>query len=175
MGRSHIPPIAERISLAQRIGQSTSATQRLAPCVVLVFYHKASVTVKDTNNVALQIVDISIDSTVVADLRRTALRIVEEVQLVLMRDFIEVGVVHRHMREQFTVVSIIGGFRVPRLLHDLLHAHTIMIVLERYARTLCVHLLELAAGLLQTVIFMIRVRRLTISIIIIEKQPCFYA
>ncbi len=44
-----------------------------------IFYHKASVTVKETNNVALQIiVGISIENTVVADLHRTALRIVKK-------------------------------------------------------------------------------------------------
>ena len=51
------------------------------------------------------------------------------------------------MSKEFTVHGIIGGFRVPRLLHDLLHAHTIVIVLERYARTFRTHLLQLAAGL----------------------------
>ena len=51
------------------------------------------------------------------------------------------------MGEQLAVVGIIGGFGVPRLLHDLLNTHTVVIVLERYARTLRAHLLQLAAGL----------------------------
>ena len=64
-----------------------------------------------------------------------------------MRDFIEVGVVHRHMRENLPMVGIIGDFRIPGLLYDLLHAYTVVIVLERYARTFRAHLLQLAAGL----------------------------
>ena len=49
------------------------------------------------------------------------------------------------MSKEFTVHGIIGGFRVPRLLHDLLHAHAVVIILERYARAFRAHLLELAA------------------------------
>ena len=51
------------------------------------------------------------------------------------------------MRENLPMVGIIGSFRVPRLLHDLLHAHTVMIILERYVRAFRAHLLQLAAGL----------------------------
>ena len=53
----HIPPIPEWISLAQRISQRAGGTQRLAPCIVRVFYHKVSVTVKDTDDIALQIAE----------------------------------------------------------------------------------------------------------------------
>ena len=64
----NIPPRPERISLAQRIRQCASGTQRLAPHVVLVFYHEGTRTVKQANDIALQIVGISIKNTVVADL-----------------------------------------------------------------------------------------------------------
>ena len=67
--------------------------------------------------------------------------------MISMRYFIEIRVVHRHMGEQFAVVGIIGDFRIPRLLHDLLNTHTVVIVLERYTRTFRAHLLQLAASL----------------------------
>ena len=63
-----ITTIAERIPLSQRTGQRASGTQRLAPHVVLVFYHEGTRTVKQANDIALQIVGISIKNTVVADL-----------------------------------------------------------------------------------------------------------
>ena len=60
-------------------------------------------------------------------------------------DYIYVNaIVHRHVGEQLTVINIVGGFRIPRLLHDLLHAHAVVIILERYARAFRAHLLELA-------------------------------
>ena len=103
---------------------------------------------------------------------RAALRIVEEVHFVLMGYFVEVGVVHRHVRENLSMVDIICRFRMPELLHNLLHTHTIMIVTLN--DTLVPSALHAASagdqGLLQSIIFMICVRRLTISIIIIENR-----
>ena len=49
------------------------------------------------------------------------------------------------MGEQLAMVNIVGGFRIPRLFHDLLHAHAIVVILERYARAFRTYLLELAA------------------------------
>ena len=43
-----ITTIAERIPLSQRIGQRAGGAQRLAPCIVLVFYHAAAADVNDS-------------------------------------------------------------------------------------------------------------------------------
>ena len=79
----HIPPIAEWISLAQRIGQRAGGTQRLAPCIVLVFYHEGTRTVKQANDIALEIRKIGVYSSVELHFRREALCIVEEKTLIL--------------------------------------------------------------------------------------------
>ena len=91
--------------------------------------------------------NVCIDDAVVADLRRMTFRVIEEVHFILMGHFVEIRVIHRHVRKKFSVVGIIGGFRVPRLLYDLLHTHAIVVILERYVRAFRAHLLQLAAGL----------------------------
>ena len=48
-----IAAIAERVALAQRRCQRTSGGNRLAPCVVLVFYYKRARIVKQSDDVAL--------------------------------------------------------------------------------------------------------------------------
>lgn len=51
-----ISTVPERVAIAQRISQSTSGSQQLAPCIVLVFYCKGSGIVKDADNIALAVV-----------------------------------------------------------------------------------------------------------------------
>ena len=47
-----IPPISERIELAQRACQRACRAQRFSPCIVLVFYHKDSVAVNNSHYIA---------------------------------------------------------------------------------------------------------------------------
>ena len=89
--------------------------------------------------------DIGVDRTVEADLCRAALRVVEEVQLIGMLNFIEVGVVYFHVRQQLSVVGVVRGFWVPVMLQYLLDSHTVVIVLEVQRPIFSNHLLQLAA------------------------------
>ena len=73
--------------------------------------------------------------------------IIVEMHYILLRNFIKISIIYGHVRQQFIMIEIIGDLGVPGLLHDLLHTHAVVIVLERYARTLRAHLLQLAAGL----------------------------
>ena len=140
-----ITTIADRVALAPRIGQRAGGAPQLAPCIVLVFYYKRAGAVKNANDISLQIVDVGIDNAIVADLYRTALRIVEEVQLVLLSNLIPVMVIHRHVRQQLAVVGVVRGFGVPVMLQYLLDSHTVMIVLEVQRPVFSNHLLQLAA------------------------------
>ena len=54
---------------------------RLAPRVVLVFYHPGSVRVKNSHDVALQAVDVAVQLVFELHHGGLALRVVEEVQL----------------------------------------------------------------------------------------------
>ena len=128
----NISPIPERIPFAQRISERTSRAQQLAPCIVLVFYNEGPSAVKQAHDVALQIVDVGIDNAVVADLRRTALRIVEEVQIV---------VVDCHVSKQLTVELVLRLGTID----NLAHTQPIVVVFELHGCAGLRHLLELAA------------------------------
>ena len=77
----HIPPIPERVALAQRIRQGASGARQLAPCIVLVFYHEDSGNVNDSHDVPLKIVEVGVHRAIEFNLCRATLRVVEEVQL----------------------------------------------------------------------------------------------
>ena len=66
----------------QRAGKRTSLTEHLAPSIVRIRYHFGAVAVKQTNNIALQVVQVGVGSTVEDHHSRLVLRIVEEVQLI---------------------------------------------------------------------------------------------
>ena len=126
----NISPIPERIPLAQRISERTSRAQQLAPCIVLVFYNEGTSAVKQAHDVALQIVDVGIDNAVVADLRRTALRIVEEVQVIFT---------YGHVHNQLTVELVLRLHTVD----NLAHAQTVVVVFEFYDHVRLRHLRHL--------------------------------
>ena len=48
-----VPTIAERIAHPQRIRERAGHGERLTPCIVLVFYNKIAIVVKNTDDVAL--------------------------------------------------------------------------------------------------------------------------
>ena len=139
-----ITTIAERVALAQRIGQRAGGAQQLAPCIVLVFYYKRAGAVKNANDISLQIVDVGIDNTIVTDLYRAGLRIVEEMQFVLLGNLIPVGVIHRHVGKQLAMVGVVRRLRIPAVLQHLLDAHTVVVVLEGERLSFAGHLLKLA-------------------------------
>ena len=78
----HIPAIAERLHLAQRFRQLTSAPQRRAPRIVAVADDGIAILIQNRNNVALQALDVGIRRAIVHHHCRAVLRVVEEVQLV---------------------------------------------------------------------------------------------
>ena len=78
----HIPAIAERLHLAQRLRQLTGAPQRRAPRIVAVADDGIAIFIQNRNNIALQALDVGIRRAIVHHHCRTVLRVVEEVQLV---------------------------------------------------------------------------------------------
>ena len=78
----HIPAIAERLHLAQRLRQLTSTPQRRTPRIVAVADDGIAILIQNRNNVALQALDVGIRRAIVHHHCRTVLRVVEEVQLV---------------------------------------------------------------------------------------------
>lgn len=91
--------------------------RRFAPCIVFIYYYEGSGIVNDSHDVALQVMKVGVHRAVELHLCRTALCIVEEVQLILVCRFVEIRGVHRLVSEQFTVVSIhsenITGLSIP--------------------------------------------------------------
>ena len=77
-----IPAIAERLHLAQRFRQLASAPQRRTPRIVAVADDGIAILIQNRNNIALQALDVGIRRAIVHHHCRTALRVVEEVQLV---------------------------------------------------------------------------------------------
>ena len=55
-----IPPIAERLDRTQGSSERTGGGDRLAPRIVSVFYHFGAVGVNDSDNIALEIMNVSI-------------------------------------------------------------------------------------------------------------------
>ena len=55
-----IPPIAERLDRTQGSSERTGGGEELAPSIVNVFYHLGSVAVNDSDNITLQILNVSI-------------------------------------------------------------------------------------------------------------------
>ena len=138
-----VTTIAERIAHTQRVRERAGRAQRLTPCIVLVFYNKIASAVKNADDVALEVMDVGIDCAIEPRLCRAGLRIVEEVQLVSMLNFIEVSVRYFHMRHQLAVVGVIRRFRIPTVLEYLLDTHTVVVVLEGERLPFAGHLLQL--------------------------------
>ena len=74
----HIPAVAERVEIAQRIRQRAGARDLPAPAVIGVFYYGIVITVNQTDNVVLPVADIVVICAVVIDGRYIACRIVAE-------------------------------------------------------------------------------------------------
>ena len=78
----HIPAIPKRLHLAQRFRQLAGTPQRHAPRIVAVADDGIAILIQNCNNIALQVLDVSIRRAVVHHHRRTILCIVEEVQFI---------------------------------------------------------------------------------------------
>ena len=142
----NVSTITERVAHAERVRKRTGRAQRLAPCIVLVFYNKIAIVVKNTNDISLEIVDVGIDRAIESHFCRTGLRIVEEMQLISMLNLIEVGVVYLHVRKQLAMVSVVRSFGIPAVLEYLLDTHTVVVALEGEGLSFAGHFLELSAG-----------------------------
>ena len=94
-----IPTIAERIANAERVRKRTGRAQRLAPCIVLVFYYEVAGVVKNADDIALEILNVSIDRAIEANLYKLGLCIVKEVEPVLLGNLIPIIVIHCHVGE----------------------------------------------------------------------------
>ena len=77
-----IPTITERIEFAEGGGFAASGSDRLAPCIVLIFYKNVVSSVKNCNDITLQVVDVGVHGAIEVYHRRTAVRIVVEVQII---------------------------------------------------------------------------------------------
>lgn len=83
-----IPTIAERIAHTKLISHGAGCGKQLTPCIVLVFYHQHAGIVKQADYITLQIMDVGIHCAIELHFHRTALRVVEEVELVLLSNLI---------------------------------------------------------------------------------------
>ena len=130
----HIPAIPERLYLAQRLRQFTSAPQRRTPRIVAVADDGIAILIQNRNNVTLQALDVGIRRAIVHHHRRTILRIVEEMQLIRAGS---------HMHNILAVQRVLRHHAIDRFLH----AQAVRVVdeLRRHARFL--HLLQLPAVL----------------------------
>ena len=62
-----------------------------------------------------------------------------------MLNFVEIGVVNRHVRKQLAVVGVIRGFRIPAVFQHLLDTHTVVVVLEGQGLSVAGHFPKLSA------------------------------
>ena len=106
----HISAIAERVAPAQRICFRSSGRNWFAPRTVSVFYHEITGYVNDSDDVALQVMNIVVFHAVILYKRRSRLRIIEEMQLfcALSAAFIHSSL--GRMGNQFTVESRIAKY-----------------------------------------------------------------
>ena len=74
----NIPTVPERVEIAQRTRQRTSARDLPAPAIIGIFYYGIVITVNQTDNIVLPIADIVVICSVVIDRRYIAARIVAE-------------------------------------------------------------------------------------------------
>ena len=93
-----------------------------------------ALSIQQANDIALQIVNIGIEDTVVADLRRTALSIVGEVQVIFT---------YGHVHNQLAVELLVRLGTVD----NLVDTQTVVVVFELHGCAELRHLLELAASL----------------------------
>ena len=133
-----VSTIAEGIQLAQRVLHGAGHAVLTAPCIVVVFYNDRTGAVKDGDDISLIIVCIGIDNSVEFDQRRTALRVIEEVQ--------RVGTL-LHAGYQVAVQRVLGRGRNAASGNNLSDTQTVMIVLILDGGAALRHLLELATGL----------------------------
>lgn len=113
-----IPAIPEGIEQSQRIGHRPCAAHDSPPSIVLVFYHLAAICVNQRDDIALQVVQVGVGSTIEQNHRRLILCIVEKVQTVAAA---------RHMYNVLTVKRVLSGASGGS---HLLHPQAILIVGE---------------------------------------------
>lgn len=99
LGIVHISAIPQRVEVQQvQIACTVPASPRLAPRAVVVFTHQVPVAVSDADDVPLQVVQVVVVHAVIVDHRRTALRVIVEVQ--------GIGALG-HVHEEIAVIDVI--------------------------------------------------------------------
>ena len=78
----HVPAIPKGLDCTQRAGKGISLADRLTPSIVSIRYHFGAVAVNQANDIALQVVQVGVGSTIEDHHSRLVLRIIEEVQVV---------------------------------------------------------------------------------------------
>ena len=96
----YIPTIPERLDRTQRAGKRTSLTEHLAPSIVSIGYHFVANAVNQANDVTLQVIQVSIRSTVEQHHSWLVLCIVEEMQAVAALG---------HVDNVLAVQGVVGG------------------------------------------------------------------
>ena len=78
----HIPPVPERVVLPYPFGLASFGVDILPPCVIPIFYHRASVRVNNFHYISLLVFDIVVNLSIVRHQLRSRIPVVEEVNLV---------------------------------------------------------------------------------------------
>ena len=75
-----VAPIAQGVGLTEGIGETSGGGKQFAPCVVGIFYHTVALSVKEGNNISLQIGNVIVFCSVPNQGKRGALVVIPEVE-----------------------------------------------------------------------------------------------
>ena len=111
-----IPPIAEGLDSAQGGSERAGGGERLAPRIVSILYHFVAVAVNDSDNIALEIMNVSILRAVELHHSGVVLGVIPEV---------ERSAAAGHMNNILSMENIIGCRRSTAYRHLFLYPETI--------------------------------------------------
>ena len=129
-----IPPIAERLDSAQSGSEGTGGGEDFAPGIVDIFYHFSAGAVNQTDNIALEIMNVSILRAIELHNSEAVLGVVPE-----MEGVAALG----HVHDVLAMQNVVGD----RSIHRFPHPQALSVVNEGRGGTALAHLLELAAVL----------------------------
>ena len=129
-----IPPIAERLDSAQSGSEGTGGGEDFAPGIVDIFYHFSAGAVNDSDNIALEVMNVSILRPVELYNGGAVLGVVPEVEGVAALG---------HVHDVLAMQNVVGD----RSIHRFPHAQALGVVDKAGGGAALAHLLELAAVL----------------------------
>ena len=127
-----IPPIAERLDGTQCGSERTGGGERLTPRIVSIFYHFGAGAVNQTDNIALEVMNVNILRPVELHNSGAVLGVIPEVEGVAALG---------HVHDVLAMQNVVGNHAVDRFPYP----QTLCIVDEGSCGSALAHLLELAA------------------------------